>query len=49
LLVADAGSGDVAVVRTKTGDLPTLFTLLPGGPHPNDLVIKSFRGKLTGN
>jgi YVTN family beta-propeller protein len=45
LLVADAGSGDVAAIRTQGTGGPTLFTMLPGGPQPNDLVVKSFRGK----
>ena len=41
LLVADSGSGDVAVIRTSNGD-PTLFTRLPAGPQPNDIVTLAF-------
>jgi YVTN family beta-propeller protein len=46
LLIADSGSGDVAVIRTQseTGR-PTLFTMLPGGNHPNTIAIKSFTTK----
>lgn len=43
LLVADSASADVAVIRTDTAGGPTLFTLLPAGPQPNDIVTKSFR------
>jgi YVTN family beta-propeller protein len=41
LLAADAQSGDVSVIRTadKNGD-PTLFTILPAGGSPNDVVVK---------
>ena len=46
LLVADAGSSDVAVIRMQSKDGPTLFTMLPGGAQPNDIVVKSFHGKL---
>ena len=42
LLVADSGSADVAVIRTNSVGGPTLFTLLPAGPQPNDIVIKAF-------
>ncbi len=45
LLVADSGSADVAVIRTQNKNGPTLFTMLPAGEHPNDLVVKAFRGK----
>jgi YVTN family beta-propeller protein len=45
LLVADSGSSDIAVIRTQNKDSPTLFTLLPAGPNPNDLVVKSFHAK----
>jgi len=45
LVIADSGGSDVAVVRTQSKDGPTLFTLLPAGDHPNDIVIKSFHGK----
>jgi YVTN family beta-propeller protein len=41
LLAADSGSGDVAVIRTGNGN-PTLFTLLPAGPQPNDIVTMAF-------
>ena len=39
LLVADKGSADIAVIRAQTR---TLFTLLPGGRQPNDIVVKAF-------
>ena len=42
LLVADSGSADVAVIRLNSPSGPALFTVLPAGPQPNDLVIKSF-------
>ena len=46
LLVADTGSADTAVIRTQSNDgRPALFTLLPAGAQPNDLVIKSFSSK----
>jgi YVTN family beta-propeller protein len=40
LLVADAQSGDIAVVRTANP--ASLFTLLPTGKSPNDIVVKAF-------
>jgi YVTN family beta-propeller protein len=40
LLVLDAKSGDVAVIRTMTH---SLFTLLPCGTRPNDIVVKAFQ------
>jgi YVTN family beta-propeller protein len=46
LLVADTGSADVSVLRTQSKDGPTLFTLLPAGLQPNDIVIKHFNSKL---
>ncbi len=42
VLVADSGSADVAVIRTDSPGGPTLFTLLPAGSQPNDIVIKDF-------
>jgi YVTN family beta-propeller protein len=45
MLVADSGGSDVTVIRTQSKDGPGLFTLLPAGNHPNDIVIKSFHGK----
>lgn len=45
LLAADARSGDVAVIRTRDRNGPTLFTLLPAGSKPNAIVIKSFTAK----
>ena len=39
LLVVDAKSGDVAVIRTKNH---SLFTLLRTGRQPNDVVVKAF-------
>jgi len=46
LLAADAQSGDVSVIRTadKNGDA-TLFTILPAGGSPNDIVVKAMQGK----
>lgn len=45
LLVVDAGSADVAVIRTNSAGGPTLFTLLPAGQQPNDIVVKSFHSR----
>lgn len=45
LLVADSGSSDVAVIRMQSNSGPALVTLLPGGAHANDLVVKSYRGR----
>ena len=43
LLVVDAQSGDIAVVRTATSaDPASLLTLFPAGRSPNDIVVKSF-------
>ena len=39
LLVADAASNDLAVIRTETGGL---ITLIPVGPKPRDIAIKVF-------
>ena len=44
LLVVDSGSGDVAVIRNQ-GNAPALFTMLPAGSHPNDIVVKAFNAK----
>ncbi len=41
LLAADSESADVAVIRIEAGK-PTLFTLLPAGPQPNDIVTLAF-------
>ena len=45
LLVADARSGDVAVIRTRDNNGPELFTMLPAGAQPNAIAIKSFHVK----
>ena len=45
LLVADAGSADIAVIRTGGSSGPTLFTLLPAGPQPNDVVTLAFHAR----
>jgi len=54
LFVADSRSGDVAVVRTATEQLPNspanygerfAFTLLPAGRDPNAIVDKAFTVK----
>lgn len=42
LLVADAKSGDVAVIRTKNTNGPDLLTMLPVGPQPTAIGIKAF-------
>jgi YVTN family beta-propeller protein len=39
LLVGDSGSGDVALLRTR---LHAMFTLLPAGDKPSDIVVKAF-------
>jgi YVTN family beta-propeller protein len=39
LLVVNAQSGDIAVVRTSN---LSLFTLFPAGRGPNDIVVKAF-------
>ena len=39
LLVVNALSGDIAVVRTSN---LSLFTLFPAGRAPNDIVVKTF-------
>jgi YVTN family beta-propeller protein len=41
LLVVDAVSGDIAVLRTG-GSAPSLLTLFPAGRSPNDIVVKAF-------
>jgi YVTN family beta-propeller protein len=41
LLVVNAQSGDIAVVRTGTNPA-SLLTLFPAGRAPNDIVIKAF-------
>lgn len=45
LFVTDTGSSDIAVIRTQDGTAPTLVTMLPAGPRPNDIVIKSYTAK----
>ena len=40
LFAVDAGSGDVAVIRTSSR---TLFTLLPTGRQPNSIAVKAFK------
>jgi YVTN family beta-propeller protein len=40
LLVVDAQSGDIAVVRTASP--ASLLTLFPAGRSPNDVVVKAF-------
>ncbi len=45
LFVVDRGSGDIAVVRTSSRSLFTmfpLFTMLPAGRDPNAIAVKSF-------
>lgn len=45
LLAADAQSGDVTVIRTVDRNGPALFTILPAGRSPNDIVVKPMLGK----
>ncbi len=45
LLVANTRSGDVAAIRTQSKNGPELVTMLPGGGHPNDIVVKAFSVK----
>jgi hypothetical protein len=40
LFVADARSGDVAVVRVNS---ESLFTMLPAGRNPDAIAVKAFR------
>jgi YVTN family beta-propeller protein len=39
LLVADESSDDLAVIRTRTD---ALITLIPAGPHPQRIAVKTF-------
>ena len=41
LLAADSHSGDVSVIRTQGKLGPALFTIMPSGPSPNDIVVKA--------
>jgi YVTN family beta-propeller protein len=45
LLATDAHSGDVAVIRTQGNPGPALFTILPAGSSPNDIVVKALKQK----
>jgi YVTN family beta-propeller protein len=45
LLATDAHSGDVAVIRTEGNPGPALFTILPAGSSPNDIVVKALSQK----
>lgn len=45
LLVTDAHSGDVSVIRTQGKQGPALFTILPAGGSPNGIVMKAMQGK----
>ena len=45
LLAADSRSGDVSVIRTQDKNGPELFTLLPAGAQPNDIVVKAMQDK----
>jgi len=42
LLAVDSGAGDLALLRTK---LQAMFTLLPTGDKPSDVVVKAFEVK----
>jgi YVTN family beta-propeller protein len=45
LLVTDAHSGDVSVIRTQGKLGPSLFTILPAGASPNAIVVKAIPAK----
>jgi YVTN family beta-propeller protein len=45
LLVADAHSDDIAVIRTEDRNGPLLFTILPVGGSPNAIVVKAMQSK----
>jgi YVTN family beta-propeller protein len=45
ILVVNSGSGSVDIIRNQAGATPALFTMLPVGPHPNDIVVKAFTEK----
>ncbi|MBB5331249.1 lactonase family protein [Tunturiibacter gelidoferens] len=45
LLAADTHSGDIAVIRTEGKQGPALFTILPAGISPNDIVVKALHEK----
>ena len=45
LLVTDAHSGDVAVIRTQGKLGPALFTMLPAGASPNSIVVKAIKSE----
>jgi YVTN family beta-propeller protein len=42
LLIADAKSGDVSVVRTRQQRGPALFDMWPSGGEPHAIVVKAF-------
>jgi hypothetical protein len=42
LLAVDSGAGDLALLRTK---LQAMFTLLPTGDKPSNVVVKAFEVK----
>jgi len=41
LLVADQGSGNLAVLRIRS-DAQSLITMIPVGEQPGDLAVKLF-------
>ena len=45
LLAADARSGDVSIIRTQGKLGPSLFTIMPAGASPNDIVVKALPAK----
>jgi YVTN family beta-propeller protein len=45
LLVVNSGSGSVDIIRNQAGAVPALFTMLPVGAEPNDIVVKAFTSK----
>jgi YVTN family beta-propeller protein len=45
LLATDARSGDVSVIRTQGKQGPALFTIMPAGGSPHEIVVKAMQGK----
>jgi YVTN family beta-propeller protein len=45
LMVVDSGSGTVDIIRNQASVIPTLFTMLPVGAQPNDIVVKAFSSR----
>lgn len=45
VFVVDSGAGSVDVLRNQVNQLPALFTMLPVGNQPNDIVVKAYTVK----